>query len=156
LADVIDSIIYSDGRGQQVIHVPAGGTSLPLTPDNVGEGLQYVHMDGRRVFDFAVGAFASAVRELLERSGGDLSSLDYVIPHQANLRIIEKAMSELGLAAEKAITHIDRYGNTSAASIPIALDESSREGRFRRGQSLALVSFGTGLAWGGALVRWIA
>jgi 3-oxoacyl-[acyl-carrier-protein] synthase-3 len=156
LAELRDCVVHSDGTGEEVIHVPAGGSSLPLTEENIGQGLQYVHMDGRRVFDFAVDAFVSTVNELTARSGLDIQSLSYVIPHQANLRIIEQAMRALGLPLERAVTHIDRYGNTSAASIPIALDENARAGRFRPGETVALVAFGTGLAWGGALIRWVS
>ncbi len=156
LADVLDSVICSDGEGEEVIHVPGGGSSLPLTAENVEQGLQYVHMDGRQVFSFAVDAFAATVSALAGRSRLDVQSLSYVIPHQANLRIIERAMEKLGLPPERAVTHLERYGNTSAASIPIALDEGAQEGRFRPGQMLALVAFGTGLAWGGVLVRWMS
>jgi 3-oxoacyl-[acyl-carrier-protein] synthase-3 len=155
LADVEDSVVCSDGAGEEVIHVPAGGSRLPLSRDNVDDGLQYVHMDGRRVFSFAVDAFVSTVRQLAARAGLELEQLSYVLPHQANLRIIEEAMGVLGLPMERTLTHIDRYGNTSAASIAIALDENARARRFRPGEVLALVAFGTGLAWGGVLLRWV-
>jgi 3-oxoacyl-[acyl-carrier-protein] synthase-3 len=125
LADTLDSVIHTDGQGHEVIHVPAGGSSLPLNSSNIEDGLQYVHMDGRKVFEFAVSALVSAVRELLDRSGMEVGHIDHVIPHQANVRIIERGMCELGMPGDKAITHLERYGNTSAASIPIALDESS-------------------------------
>ena len=156
LADLGVSLLGADGRGEEVIHVPAGGASLPLTRDNLDLGLQYVHMDGRRVFDFAVAAFVSTIRELARRSDLAVSDLSHLLPHQANQRIIEQAMEELGLPADRAVSHLDCYGNTSAASIPIALDESARAGRFHTGEHLALVAFGTGLAWGGALLTWSA
>ncbi len=153
-ADIVDSLLLSDGEGEEVIEVPAGGSSRPLTHHNLDAGLQYVHMEGRRVFEFACSAFVSTLRTLTERVGLQATDLDYVIPHQANLRIIERAMEELGLPMARAITNLERYGNTSSASVPIALDEASRGGAFRPGQLLGLVAFGTGLAWGGALLRW--
>jgi len=155
LAVLVDSLISCDGSGEEVIQIPAGGTNLPLTHENLDDGLQYVKMDGRRVFDFAVDAFVSTVRELADRAAIDVRNIHYIIPHQANLRIIDAAMQQLGMPKERAITHIDHYGNTSAASVPIALDECARAGRFESGQMIALVAFGTGLTWGGALVKWM-
>jgi 3-oxoacyl-[acyl-carrier-protein] synthase-3 len=154
LANVLDSVVHCDGTGEEVIHVPAGGSSLPLTHENLDQGLQYIHMDGHRVFGFAVNALASTVRELAERCGTSLSEVAHIIPHQANQRIIDEGMTALGMPAERAVTHIERYGNTCAASIPIALDENARDGHFHCDELIALVAFGTGLTWGGALLKW--
>jgi len=156
LADLLDTIVFNDGTGEEVIHVPLGGSSNPITAETVDSNLRYVQMDGRRVFTFARNAFVETVRALSERNRVPVVELAHIIPHQANMRIIEAAMSDLALPITRAVTHLARYGNTCAASIPIALDEEAREGRFATGESIALVAFGTGLSWGGALLRWRA
>jgi 3-oxoacyl-[acyl-carrier-protein] synthase-3 len=111
-------------------------------------------MQGREVFAFAVEAMVRTVRELAARTGIEVEQIAHVVPHQANQRIIEAGMAGLGLPVERAVSHVARYGNTSAASIPIALEEGAREGRFAAGDRVALVAFGTGLAWGGAMLTW--
>jgi 3-oxoacyl-[acyl-carrier-protein] synthase-3 len=156
LADLLDTIVFNDGTGEEVIHVPLGGSSNPVTAETVDSNLRYVQMDGRRVFTFAQSAFVQTIRALSQRNGVPIDKLAHVIPHQANMRIIEAAMNDLALPMSRAVTHLERYGNTCAASIPIALDEEAIEGRFATGDLLALVTFGTGLAWGGALLRWRA
>jgi len=112
----------------------------------------YLRVRGREVYRFAVTTMERSVREMLE--GYDLEELGMVVPHQVNLRIIESAVEKLGIPSEKVLINIEKYGNTSSASIPIALDEAARAGRLERGKLVVMTAFGAGLVWGGALVRW--
>lgn len=144
----------SDGRGGPLLEIHEGGTRHPLTTETVVAGGHYLTMDGRNVFKWAVRAITETIRLLLERTGlGPLDVAQYLL-HQANIRIIGHAMEQLGIPAEKVYNNLHRYGNTSAGSVPIALDEAWRAGRFTRGDTLLLSGFGAGLTWGTALVRW--
>ena len=146
--------IGSEGCGGQMLCIPAGGTRQALTPEAYRAGHQYLHMDGRNVFKWAVRLFDESAKQVLAAAGVTADELDLVILHQANQRIIDSAVADLGVPAEKVFVNLDRYGNTSAASIPLALDEAVRQGRVRRGDLVLLCGFGAGLAWGTALVRW--
>ncbi len=146
--------IGSEGCGGEMLCIPAGGTRQPLTPEVYEAGHQYLTMDGRNVFKWAVRVFAESAKQVLSTAGATPEQLDLVILHQANQRIIDSAVADLALPAEKVFVNLDRYGNTSAASIPLALDEAVRQGRVRRGDLVLLCGFGAGLAWGTALIRW--
>ena len=145
---LLGSWMMSDGSGSEVIEIPAGGVRTPIQSSGFEEGDQYFQMDGRAVWSFAVEAFPQAVREVLGRVGRELSEVDLIVPHQANLRIIEAGMENLGLPIEKAYTNLQRYGNTAGASVPIALFEAVDNGLVGEGDLVVTVAFGGGLSWG--------
>ena len=137
----------SDGSMADVIKVPAGGSRQPASHDTVDGGDHYLRMNGGRVFRFAVRALTGLVHEVLERAGRTLADLRLLIPHQANGRIIEAAAKKLPLDVANIMVNIDRYGNTSAASVIVALDEARRQGRLQSGDTIVMASFGAGLTW---------
>jgi 3-oxoacyl-[acyl-carrier-protein] synthase III len=134
--------------------IPAGGSREPLTAPGIDSGRQYMQMDGRSVFKWAVRCVADSCRDVLIASGLEVDDVDWVVLHQANVRIIEAALADFGLPPDRVIKNLDRFGNTSAASIPLALDEAHRDGRLQRGDLVLMCGFGAGLTWGTALVRW--
>ncbi len=144
----------SEGCGGEMLCIPAGGTRKPLTPEAYAKGEQYLTMDGRGVFKWAVRVFEDSTRDVLEHASVGVQQIDSIIMHQANQRIIDSAVSDLNVPAEIVFVNLDRYGNTSAASIPLALDEAVRSGRIQPGNHVLLCGFGSGLAWGTALMRW--
>jgi 3-oxoacyl-[acyl-carrier-protein] synthase-3 len=146
--------IQSDGRLGEMLEIPAGGSRLPASHATVDACGHVIKMRGKELFKVAVRAMEESLRGVLEESGLAPDDLDVVIPHQANLRIIDAMRERLGIPAEKVIVNIDRYGNTSSASIPISLDEVARGGRLKRGDHVGLVGFGGGVTWGAALVEW--
>lgn len=152
-ARILDMELGLDGRGARMIEVAAGGTARPTSHETVEKREHYLRMKGREVFRFAVEKLASLTRELCERNRLALDDIDLLIPHQANGRILDAAASELELPPERMYSNLEHYGNTSAASIPLALDEALREGRVQPGQRVILAAFGAGLAWGGALLE---
>jgi 3-oxoacyl-[acyl-carrier-protein] synthase-3 len=141
------------GGSRDLLSVPAGGTYLPASAATVEQGLHFLHMDGRQVYRFAVRVFVEEVRRAMAEHGG-VEALDLLVPHQVNQRIIEAAASELGLPMERVMVNIDRFGNTSAASVPIALEEAVRTGRVKAGNLVCCVAFGAGLTWGHTVLRW--
>jgi 3-oxoacyl-[acyl-carrier-protein] synthase-3 len=151
---MLGSWMMSDGGGSGVIEIPAGGVRTPIPSSDFSEGDQYFQMDGRAVWRFAIEAFPQAVRGVLGRIGRDLSEVDLVIPHQANLRIVEAGMENLGLPMEKTFTNLERYGNTAGASVPIALREAFDSGALSRGDLVVTAAFGGGLAWGANAFVW--
>jgi 3-oxoacyl-[acyl-carrier-protein] synthase-3 len=151
---ILSVYMGSDGKGGDLLFVPAGGSRLPTSDKTVAEKLHYIHMQGAEVFKFAVRIMGEAAVEALSRSGLSTQDVDYLVPHQANLRIIEAARRRLGLSMDQVIINLDRYGNMSAASIPVALDEAVTTGRIKDGDTLVLVGFGAGLTWGSAVIRW--
>ena len=134
--------------------VPAGGSREPMTVGSLSCGRQYLAMDGRTVFKWAVRVVADCSRDLLDAAGLRPEDIDVVILHQANIRIVDAAVSYLGIAREKIFVNLDKFGNTSAASIPMALDDANRQGLIERGDVVLLCGFGAGLSWGAALLRW--
>ena len=144
----------NDGTNADALKIRAGGSRIPTTPETVAEGLHYLTMNGPEVFKFAVRALADSSEEAVARAGLSMSDMDVIIPHQANMRIIEAAVRRLHVPFERFVCNLDRYGNTSAASIPIALDEVVREGRIKPGDHVLLTSFGAGLAWGTMVIQW--
>jgi 3-oxoacyl-[acyl-carrier-protein] synthase-3 len=151
---ILGSWMMSDGSGSGVIEIPAGGVRTPISSTGFAEGDQYFQMDGRAVWRFAIEAFPQAVRGVLDRIGRDLSEVDLIIPHQANLRIVEAGMENLGLPMEKTFTNLQRYGNTAGASVPIALREAFDDGVLSRGDLVVTAAFGGGLAWGANAFVW--
>ena len=151
---VLATTLGSDGSGGDVLRLPAGGSFAPASHQTVEAGLHFIHMKGREVFRFAINEMPAATREVLEKAGLSLDDLDLLIPHQANQRIIEAAARFLDLPPEAVYSNLEWYGNTSAASIPIALSEAVEEGRIQTGDLVVCVGFGAGLTWGAAAIRW--
>jgi len=143
-----------DGSATGLVGLPAGGSRLPASQDTIDEGLHYLKMQGQEVFRRAVRTVVESVNVTLARSGITADDVSWFIPHQANLRIIEAAASRLGIPRERTVVNIERYGNTSAASIPLAMSEAADDGRIRDGDLLLMSGFGAGMAWGSAVVRW--
>ncbi|MBB6677169.1 ketoacyl-ACP synthase III [Cohnella lubricantis] len=144
----------ADGSGGDLINIPGGGSRLPSTAETVAEGKHYLYMNGRDVYKFAVRIMGGAAEEALEMAGLGKDDIDLLIPHQANIRIIQSAVERLNLPEEKCAINIDRYGNMSAASIPVALAEAVEEGRLKEGDRLVMVGFGGGLTWGASVLVW--
>jgi len=151
---ILGTKIAANGSGACLLQVPAGGAREPLTADTVGTKRQYLHMDGKAVYSFAVEIMGEAAMAALETAGLSPSDIDLLVPHQANIRIIRSAAERMGLTLEKVFINVDRYGNTSAASIPIALTEAVRSGRLKAGELVVTVGFGAGLTWGANVMRW--
>jgi 3-oxoacyl-[acyl-carrier-protein] synthase-3 len=151
--EIVWGSLGAEGNDRCLV-VPAGGSLAPASHETVEGGLHFMKMKGRETFRFAVERLEGGVRAAAEAAGRAPRDLDLIVPHQVNLRIIEAAMERAGVPLEKVAIDIDRYGNTSAASVPIALDGAVRAGRVKRGDLICLVAFGAGLAWGSALVRW--
>ena len=150
---VLFSRMKADGRGGHMMTLPAGGSRQPATHRTVDRRLHYMRIRGREVFKFAVTTFIELIDEAMSRCQLRVDDVALVVPHQVNSRIIEAAVKKLDIPMGKVYQNIDRYGNTSAASIPIALDEAKREGRLRSGETAILVAFGGGLTWASAVVR---
>jgi len=144
----------ADGTGADMLKQPAGGSRLPASHETVEKRQHFVSMNGALVFKFAVKTIDSAVRQVLRESGLTTDDVSLLIPHQANLRIMESAAHRLGIPMDRVYVNIDKYGNTSAASIPVALHEAWEAGRVKQGDTVVLVAFGGGLTWGSAVIRW--
>src|SRR5215470_4876764 len=144
----------ADGGGGDLLSRPACGSRLPPTPELLAKGLHYMHMDGRAVFRWAVAILCDTIQDVLQASGVRASDVDLYIPHQANIRIINAAVDVLHIPRSRVFNNLDRYGNTSAGSIPLALDEAISEGKVKPGSLLVLSGFGAGLSWGTAVMRW--
>jgi 3-oxoacyl-[acyl-carrier-protein] synthase-3 len=144
----------SEGGGAQLLYIPAGGSRTTLDPAVHQTGAQYMKMDGRNVFKWAVRVIDESAKEVLRDAGVKASELDLVVLHQANQRIIDSAVSGLDIPPEKVFVNLEQYGNTSAASIPLAIDEAIQAGKLQAGDLVLLCGFGAGLAWGTALMRW--
>jgi 3-oxoacyl-[acyl-carrier-protein] synthase-3 len=151
---VLSTLVRADGSGGDVLMLPAGGSHQPPTLDTVAAGLHYVRMNGREVFRFATRVMDKAARQVVAEAGLAMGDIALFIPHQANLRIIQAAARALDVPMEKFFINLDRYGNTSSASIPVALCEAVEAGRIQPGDHVAMVGFGAGLTWAGAVVRW--
>ena len=144
----------AEGSGGQHLMLPAGGSSKPATIETVKNKEHSVHMSGSDVFKFAVRAMSDSTLAILQKTGLAVEDVDILIPHQANMRIIDAAAKRLELPPEKILVNVDRYGNTSTASIPLALEEALRGGRIREGDNIVLAGFGAGLTWAAALLKW--
>lgn len=151
----IGSYIMNNGRGWDVIKYPAGGTRIPTSHETVDKGLHAFAMQGKKVWEFATAVFPESIRTVTATHGYDVQDIDWVISHQANINIIKTSMEKLGLPMEKTYTTIDKYGNTSGASVPITLAEAYKKGLLKKGDLITLIGFGGGLSWGSVLLKWI-
>src|SRR5262245_49235301 len=151
---ILSYSLGSDGSGADLLSRPACGSRLPATPELLARGLQFMYMDGRAVFRWAVAILCDTIQDVLRSSRLQPDEVDVYIPHQANIRIINAAIDVLRIPRPRVFNNLDRYGNTSAGSIPLALDEAMAEGRIASGSKVVLSGFGAGLAWGTAVMRW--
>jgi 3-oxoacyl-[acyl-carrier-protein] synthase-3 len=151
---IMSSLLRSDGSGGDLLSVPAGGSSLPTSQNTLDSDLHYIQMNGREVFRFATRVMARATKQAASKAGYAIEDLDIIIPHQANLRIIDAAARGLKLPMDKFAVNVDRYGNTSTASIPLATVEAIEEGRIKKGDKIVMVGFGGGLTWGALALEW--
>jgi 3-oxoacyl-[acyl-carrier-protein] synthase-3 len=151
---VLSAVMRSDGSGGDLLSLPAGGSLLPASPETIVNKQHTIHMNGREVFRFATRVIAQATKEVVASAQLKMEDVQLVIPHQANLRIIEAAMRGLEIPLDQCFINIERYGNTSTASIPIAACEAIQQGRMQAGDNLVFVGFGAGLTWGAVMVRW--
>ncbi len=144
----------ADGSGGDLLSRPACGSRMPPSADLIDKGLHFMHMDGRAVFRWAVAILCDTIQDVLRHSGFTPQEIDLYVPHQANIRIINAAIDVLKISRSKVFNNLEKYGNTSAGSVPLALDEAMSEGFIREDQLICLSGFGAGLAWGTALIRW--
>ena len=151
---IISTHIGSDGQFTDILFMPGGGSRCPITRDNANLNLATIHMTGKEVYKQAVIAMLDASRKALEKAGLSIHDIACVIPHQANLRIIEGIADRLGLPLNKFLVNLDRYGNTSAAAVAMALDEANRTGRIKQGDYVLMVVFGGGLTWASTVIEW--
>jgi 3-oxoacyl-[acyl-carrier-protein] synthase-3 len=151
---IIDTDLYSDGAHWELLYMPGGGSRHPASHETVAARMHFAKMKGSELFKVAVRMFEQCAATILERHGYKADDVDLFIPHQANLRIIEAAVKRLGLPMERVFINLDRYGNTGAASVYVALEEALAVGRVKRGDLILMAAFGGGVTWGAALVRW--
>ncbi|TYO97410.1 beta-ketoacyl-ACP synthase III [Desulfallas thermosapovorans] len=151
---IISTVLGSDGSGGRFLYQPAGGSRNPASAETVAQNLHYLHMNGREVFKFAVRAMEEGAQEVLRRAGMTGDEVDFLIPHQANIRIIEHAAKRMKLPMERVAVNVDRYGNTSTASVPLALEESLTSGKIKDGDNVIMIGFGAGLTWAGLMIKW--
>jgi len=146
--------LQNDGRGADVIKFLAGGSRYPATSETLAKNMHRFEMHGKKVWDFAVKVLPLSIKKVIEEAGKTVQDIDLIISHQANINIIKTSMNELGLSMEKTYTNMDRYGNTSGASIPIALSEAHQRGLLKKGDNVVLVGFGGGLSYGAVYLKW--
>jgi len=151
---VLDSLLYADGSGYQYLTVPAGGSLNPASKATVDKGMHYVFQDGKTVFKFAVRNMAEVSKEILDKNDLTGKDVKLFIPHQANKRIIDAAADRCGLQSEQVLVNINKYGNTTAGTIPIALDDAVEEKMLNKGDILLFAAFGGGFTWGSMLIKW--
>lgn len=151
---VIATHVGSDGQFADILFMPGGGCRTPITKENAGQHLQTIHMSGKDVYKQAVIAMLNASKKVLDQAGLTIDDIACVIPHQANVRIIEAIADRLGIPIGKFYVNLDRYGNTSAAAVAIALDEANRTGRIKAGDYILMVVFGGGLTWASTVIEW--
>jgi len=151
---ILSYSLGNDGTNADALKIPAGGSRMPASQETVANRLHYLTMNGPEVFKFAVRSMAESSEAVVSRAGFTMKDIDLVIPHQANLRIIDAAAKRFNIPYERFVHNLEHYGNTSAASIPLALDESVRDGRISSGDLILLSSFGAGLSWASMVMRW--
>jgi 3-oxoacyl-[acyl-carrier-protein] synthase III len=144
----------ADGSGGPQLYLPAGGSRTPASGETLAEHLHFVKMNGREVFKFATRVLVSSAEAVLEECGRDIDDVDVYVPHQANVRIIEYARSKLGIPEDRVVVDVDRYGNTSSGSIPLALADAQEDGRLQPGRLVLMTGMGAGLTWGSGLIEW--
>jgi 3-oxoacyl-[acyl-carrier-protein] synthase-3 len=153
---ILDHILYCDGTGGPYLHMRGGGSLNPPSHDTVDKRMHYLYQDGKAVYKVAVIKMAEVSAEIMERHKLTGNDIDWLVPHQANLRIIDACAERMGLDKSKVMVNIDKYGNTTAATIPLCLSEWWHCGKLKKGQKLVLASFGAGYTWGSVLVKWSA
>jgi 3-oxoacyl-[acyl-carrier-protein] synthase-3 len=151
---MLSAVMRSDGSGSDLLAIPAGGSRLPASLDTVHNNQHFIQMDGREVFRFATRVMAQATREAVHAAQLTIEDIHWIIPHQANQRILEAAARGLDIPMERVIVNLDRYGNTSTASIPLAVCEAVEQGKLKAGNRVVFVGFGAGLTWGAAVAQW--
>ena len=152
---ILATYLKSDGRLGELLHIPAGGTNLPFAGNGSADRSYYcIQMNGSEVFKYAVRYMGDAAANVVNQAGLTSDKVDLLVPHQANIRIIKATAARLHIPMEKVFLNLERYGNTSAASVPLALDEAVRSGRIKPGDNVLSVAFGGGLTWGAVLIRW--
>ncbi len=151
---ILGSLLGSDGTGGIHLHLPAGGSRRPASAETLENREHYIKMAGPEVFKFAVKVMQEATLQVIEQAGLTLADIDLFIPHQANIRIIDSSLHRMGVPLEQVFLNVDKYGNTSAASIGIALAEAVESGRLHDGDNILLVGFGAGLTWGSVVLKW--
>ena len=151
---LLSIVMQSDGDLSDMLEIPAGISKNMITPEGIAAGDTFIHMKGKELFKVAVRSMSDSLQQALEESNIAPTDLEIVIPHQANLRIIDAVRERLGMPVEKVVVNIERYGNTSSASIPISLDEQVRAGKVKKGDALGFVAFGGGVTWGATVMRW--
>lgn len=151
---LLTACMGAEGDKADLLCMPGGGSRCPATIESVSAGLHYLRMDGKETFKSAITAMCTAAQEALRRCEIDISQIKCVIPHQANLRIIDAVADRLGISKEQVFVNLDKYGNTSAASVAIALDEAVQSGRIQRGDLVLMIVFGAGLTWAAAVIEW--
>jgi 3-oxoacyl-[acyl-carrier-protein] synthase-3 len=151
---LLTAVMGADGNKADLLSMPGGGSACPATMQSVTDGLHFLRMDGKETFKNAVQAMVSAANEVMRRCEIDITKVKCIIPHQANRRIIDAVGDRLGGTPEQVFVNLDKYGNTSAASVAIALDEAVKSGKILRGDLILIVVFGAGLTWGAAVIEW--
>lgn len=151
---ILSTYLGSDGSGADVLNIPAGGSKLPASKNTIENNLHSIKMIGNDVYKFAVRIMGESSLKAIEIANLEPKDIDYFLPHQANIRIIEASAKRLKLGMDKVYVNLDKYGNMSAASIPVALDEAFRSGKINKGDNVVLVGFGGGLTWGSAVINW--
>ena len=151
---ILGNLLGADGNNAELLHCVAGGSAAPATPDSISAGKHFLRMNGKEVFRHAVRVMAESCERVLAQCNVTSDQVAWFIPHQANIRILEAVASQLNVGMERFPFNLDRYGNTSAASIPLALEEAWREGKIKHGDLVLIVAFGSGLTWGATLLRW--
>ncbi len=150
----IDSLLHIDGSGKEYLHMYGGGSANPASYETIDKKMHYIYQDGKTVFKFAVKGMADISAEIMEKNELTGDDVAYLVPHQANLRIIDATANRMGITRDKVMINIDKYGNTTAATIPLCLTEYYRAGKLNRGDKLILAAFGAGLTWGAGYLVW--
>jgi 3-oxoacyl-[acyl-carrier-protein] synthase-3 len=153
---ILDHILRCDGSGEETLHMRGGGSLNPPTHETVDKRMHYLYQDGKAVFKVAVVGMADVSAEIVKRNALTGKDVDWLVPHQANLRIIDATAHRMGIDKSKVMININRYGNTTAATIPLCLSEWWQSGKLRKGQTIVLAAFGAGYTWGSVLIRWTA
>ncbi len=151
---LLSTHLHSDGNGAEMLAIRGGGSRHPASAAMIERGLHKIAMNGREVYRFAVQALPEALTEAFDANGVTASQINHVVSHQANIRIVESVLDRVGIPMERCWTNLERYGNTSSASLPLSLDEANRAGVLKKGDLIAMMAIGAGMAWGSALLRW--
>ena len=151
---ILDFVLHSDGSGAEFLNMKAGGSKYPATVETVANDWHYLYQDGKTVFKFAVQKMADVAEQVLLRNSYTGNDVALLVPHQANLRIIDAVAKRLGLESEKVLVNISKYGNTTAATIPLALSEAYSQGKILKNDLIVFATFGAGFTWGSALLKW--